>query len=239
MKSDVTQILQVELSRRCQTNPRYSLRAFARTLGVSPANLSLILNRKRTASARTIARMLARLELGAVEREVLSGKSVEVDLNENFDLKVFEQVSSWLSYSVLSLIKTKDFRPDERWIAKRLAVTVHEVKASIAALRETGLLNGWKRTKNNLRLNNAISTAVTRAFQRQLVERAMHSMENDPPSERDIRSITFAMSRERFEEAQEEIRQFRLRMAKIFEAPGKSTDVYHLTVQLVPATKGV
>lgn len=238
MKADIAQILQTELSRRCQANPRYSLRAFARTLGVSPANLSLVLNRKRPASTRTVERMLARLDIGPRERELISGLPISLDFEENLDLEVFEQVSTWLAYGILSLLKTKNFKPDERFVAKRLGVTQHEVRAALLALRKAGLLKGWKRTTNSLRLNNSISTSITRSFQRQLIERSIQSMENDPSSERDISSITFAMSKDQFQEAQEEIRRFRLRMAKIFEKTGEATDVFNLTVQLVPVTKG-
>lgn len=238
MKFDTAQILQNELSRRCRSNPRYSLRALARTLGVSPANLSLILSRKRPASMRTVERMLSRLDLGPREREVISGIPLAIELEENLDLKIFEQVSTWIAYAILSLLKTKSFKKDERYIAKRLGVTQHEVRAALSSLRQAGLLRDWERTASDLRLNNPISTSITRAFQRQLIERSIQSMENDPSTERDISSITFAMNKNQFQEAQDEIRRFRLRMAKIFEKPGEATDVYNLTVQLVPVTRG-
>jgi transcriptional regulator with XRE-family HTH domain len=238
MKSDVAEILQSELSRRCRANPRYSLRAFARTLGVSPANLSLVLNRKREASKRTIQRMLERLELEPFEREIVSGRPLPMNFAENIQLKTLEQVSTWLGYAILSLVKTKNFVANERAIASRLGVTAHEVRNALSALRNAGLLKGWTRANGGLRIANPVSTAITRSFHRELIEKALQSMEADQPSERDISSITFAMSSERFEEACNEIRRFRLRMAGIFEKSGESTDVYNLTMQLVPVTRG-
>lgn len=238
MNPDIASVLQSELSRRCKANPRYSLRAFARTLGVSPANLSLILNRKREASLKTVARALARLELSARDKEILSGRAWTPELGENIDFALIEHVASWLAYAILSLIKTKGFRTDEKWIARKLSVSVNEVRATVEALRSAGLLEGWRRSKSSLRVNNAVSTSFTRSFQRQLMEKALVSMENDPPALRDISSITFAMSADQLTEAKQEIRRFRLRMAEIFEKQNESTDVYTLTVQLVPVTKG-
>lgn len=240
MNAQVVQILQRELGRRCRLNPRYSLRAFARALQISPANLSLILNRRRQPSKRTIEIILEKLELKASEREAIAGRgSLKISTYENLDIKTFEQISSWLAYAILSLIKTKDFRPEASWVAKRLGVSPHEVKAVVQSLRDTGLLAAktWTRTKTTLRLNNPNSTALTRAFQRQLIARALDSMENDPSDQRDISSITFAMSADKMASAKEEIRQFRLRMAALFEEEGSSTDVYNLTVQMVPVTR--
>lgn len=255
MNSQVVQILQRELGRRCRLNPRYSLRAFARALEISPANLSLILNRRRSPSKRTIELVLEKLELKASEREAIAGReALKISAEENIDLRTFEQISSWLAYAILSLIKTKGFRADPNWVAKRLGVTAHEVKAVVQSLEAAGILKiskqtssdlsypraqiKWIRTKTSLRLNNPNSTALTRAFQRQLISRALESMENDPSEARDISSITFAMSADKMAQAKEEIRQFRLRMAALFEEEGSSTDVYNLTVQMVPVTKG-
>ena len=54
-------ILKAELEKRQRANARYSLRAFARDLGVSPSNLSEILQRKAGLSrikAQEIAKKL-------------------------------------------------------------------------------------------------------------------------------------------------------------------------------------
>lgn len=231
------EILERELGRRCAANPRYSLRAFAKALQVSPANLSLILNGKRVASARTIAKMIARLDLAPAERGLLNAADAEQP-TDNLDLQTVERICHWLSYAILSLALTKGFRPEEKWIAKRLGVSVHEIRASASALRDAGLLDHrWKPRKGSLRIQNSVTTAMTRSFQRQLIGRALESMENDPMSERDLTSITFAMSAAHMARAKEEIRKFRLKMAALLEEPRASEDVYNLTVQLIPVTR--
>lgn len=244
-KKDVVDILQLELSRRCRVNPRYSLRAFARTLGVSPANLSLVLSRKRPPSTKTLELMLNRLELEPLQRDLIAQSPFlrDPDFSENVDFEDVERVAHWISYAILSLIKTKGFKPDARWVAQRLGVTVHEIKAHLSALESVGMLEitsqGWKRKNEGIRLNNQISTTVSRSFQRQLITKALESMENDPTELRDLSSITIALSTDKIKQAKEEIRKFRLRMAELFEEPGKATEVYSLSVQLAPLTKQV
>ena len=242
--SDIASILQRELSRRCQANPRYSLRAFARALGVSPANLCLVLNRRRMASRKTVERVLSKIELPSRDRRLIAEKfAVETQApEENVSLETVERISSWLAYALLSLTKTKDFSSDPRWMARRLGVTIHEVRASLEALKAVGLMektgSTWRRKNNGgIRLNNAVSTSVTRAFHRELLAKAVHSMENDPVETRDISSVTFAVSPERMKEVKEEIRKFRLRMSELFEEPSQSTEVYNLTGQMTPVTR--
>lgn len=238
----VVDILQTELTRRCQQNPRYSLRAFARLLGVSPANLSLVLNKKRPPSQKTIDRVLNRIALDPLQKELMSQSRspIQPDLQDNVGIETVEKVATWHAYAILSLIKTKDFRPDLRWIASRLGVSLFEIKSTVEALRAVGLLQvkkeGWMRKSDGLRLKNSVSTAISQNFQRQLLSKALSSMENDPMETRDLTSISMAMSPEKMKQAKEEIRKFRLKMAEIFEEPGTSTEVYNLTVQFVPVT---
>lgn len=235
----MVQILKAELAKRCQRNPRYSLRSFARALGISPANLSLILNSKRAASEKTIDRILERINLKPIERNGLRTPANQELPREGIDSEVAEQICSWLCYAILSLVETKNFQPSPSWISKRLAVSVHEVRQSLAVLVRSGQLiineKHW-RTTGEIRVKNRATSATIRNFHRELMEKAQNSMDFDPFEFRDISSITFAMSPEMMADAKDEIRKFRLRMSEIFEEKGQSTEVYNLTVQLTPAT---
>ena len=63
---DLRHTLHAELARRQQTNPRYSLRAYARALGTHHGTLSRLLRRHRRLTPRSAARICARLGLPAV-----------------------------------------------------------------------------------------------------------------------------------------------------------------------------
>ena len=61
--------LQSELMRRCHDNPKYSLRAFAASLKLSPSFLSKVLSGKRSLTLKTANKILPSLDLSPQEKE--------------------------------------------------------------------------------------------------------------------------------------------------------------------------
>lgn len=59
--------LQDELVRRCKKNPRFSLRAFARTLAIEPSALSKILHGKRALTPKMLQRIATQLGMSDAE----------------------------------------------------------------------------------------------------------------------------------------------------------------------------
>lgn len=56
-------IIQTELARRCEKNPRYSLRSFAKALGFNSAVISQVLSGKRVPSPKTATKIVQGLGL--------------------------------------------------------------------------------------------------------------------------------------------------------------------------------
>jgi len=71
---DFRAFLQDELEKRCKKNPRFSLRAFARTLEVEPSALSKILHGKRALTPKMLLRMASQLGLPEQDIERFSNK---------------------------------------------------------------------------------------------------------------------------------------------------------------------
>jgi transcriptional regulator with XRE-family HTH domain len=116
--------LRSELARRCANNPRYSLRAFARHLEVDHATLSQWMRGRRAMSAASIQRLAARLRVPA--RHV--GVFVEHRGSEGAD------------FAVLALVRSGAFRPDARWIARELGITVDATNVALHRLLRLELL---------------------------------------------------------------------------------------------------
>ena len=67
--------LQNELLKRCEKNPHYSLRSFAKSLEISPSALSAILNKKRNLTDKTAKRLALKLDFSLSKvRSLLSKK---------------------------------------------------------------------------------------------------------------------------------------------------------------------
>src|ERR1035437_9369773 len=68
---DPAEFLTLELRKRVDHNPRYSLRMFARTLALSPGELSEILSRKRELSLKAANKISKALALSPLDSDRL------------------------------------------------------------------------------------------------------------------------------------------------------------------------
>ncbi len=112
--------LAAEFSRRRQFNPRYSLRGFARVLGVHHATLSRLLGRSHPVHERTIRTLGPRLGLSPGE--------------------IAAMVAREDAAAVVSGIARSAFRPDSRWLASVAGIPVDRVNIALEALLRTGRL---------------------------------------------------------------------------------------------------
>jgi hypothetical protein, TIGR02147 len=237
-------ILQRELARRCESNPRYSLRAFAKALGISHPLLSLILSGRRKLSRKSAAKIAEKLSLSFEERRFfLSDYDFEETPSDDFqqiDMDTFSFISDWSHYAILSLLDIRGAKFEAEWIARRLGISVHESRAAMERLVHLGLVSKqgqtWKQTGLPIKVENELSTAASRKFQRQLLEKAIYSLENDPMEVRDMSSMTFAMDPELVPHALLRIRKFRRQLTAELEKMRPGKRVYNLTVQLYPVS---
>jgi transcriptional regulator with XRE-family HTH domain len=117
-------LLESELAHRRARNPDYSLRAFARQLAVDHSTLSRWMRQRRPMSARSIEQLGARLRMPAKQVRVF----------------VEHRGSEGADFAILELVRRSTFRPDSRWIASRLHITVDEVNVALQRLLRLDLL---------------------------------------------------------------------------------------------------
>lgn len=75
LADDFRQYLMQELVRRSRVNPKYSLRAFARSLEIEPSFLSKLLSQKRSMTSSTVKRLAPRLALSPEQVERFSARA--------------------------------------------------------------------------------------------------------------------------------------------------------------------
>jgi uncharacterized protein (TIGR02147 family) len=152
--SDFRRHLQAELARRCAKNPNYSLRAFAKNLGVNHSTLSQIMRGRRALTRQTIERLGARLKLSAGEIARFTSalqRPVEADGTiREASLLAHDTacaIAQWQHHAILELLRLPEFRPDSRWIARVLDLSVDEVNISLQRLLRLGMLEMRSRDK--------------------------------------------------------------------------------------------
>lgn len=241
-------LLLEELVDRKSRNTSYSLRAFARDLGVSTTTLSDVLAFKRHLSKKNALRVADRLALSPAQiQSVISeiegrefsfaGEDAEyVQLRED----TFATISEWYYFAILNLAKIPNNRADEVWIAERLGLSPVVVRSALARLERLNLItfrNGrLKRTGQSLSSTHDVPSSALRKFHKQNLERATYSIDHDSIDRRFINSVTMAIDPAQLEEAKAMIVRFRERMAALLEK-GKPQEVYTLAIQLFPLTR--
>jgi uncharacterized protein (TIGR02147 family) len=259
------EIIHQELAARTGRNPAYSLRAFAKGIGVSPGTLSQILNGKRVPSVRLTKKLIQ--TLGLNPKETLAflhsvatahrGRTLQrksrffhgfqmsvpepADDAKELSLELFQVISDWYHYAIMMLVETEDARLEPRWIAAQLGIGITEATLALNRLLKLGLL---KRVNGRLKADGAylttadknLTTPALRKHQRQILEKALASLDNDPLEVRSSNSLTMAIDPDRLPKAKLMIEKFNRELCAYLEG-GKRKRVYQLSVNLFPMQK--
>jgi uncharacterized protein (TIGR02147 family) len=221
-------------------------------LKLSPASLSLVLSRKLQLSKKSLDKITRVIPMSAEQlnflyRNVKKGLGVSHEATNPITMEIFAVLSEWYHFAILSLLEIPNLKEtqtenlDPRWISKKLGITVTEAKLAIDRLVNLGLIKRtsarWRQVSAPMRIGNELSTAAARNFQKQLIEKALGSLQNDQPETRDVTSMTFAMNPKDLAHASKKITQFRRNLTRDLETKSESQAVYTLTIQLFPMTK--
>lgn len=248
----VQKLLQRKFAELQAANPRYSLRAFSKKVGLNPGALSGILNGKRNVSSKLVERIAERLLLDPQERSELFshfrvlryGKNDETQVTEEYrrlTAAQFKVTAEWEHLAILSLIRTKDFQSDASWIADRLGITVSKARDTVNRLIDAGMVKmdghgKLKRTIPKFRTTDDVADISLRRSHEQSLELAKRSLEQDAVLDRDHTWVMFAMNPKKMSMAKEKIRRFQDELAELVES-GDQTEVYRLSMHLFPLTK--
>nr|WP_295904933.1 TIGR02147 family protein [uncultured Bdellovibrio sp.] len=235
------------LETRRLRNPKYSMRAFARDLGLSPGRLSDLLSGRRLPGKEIRNRIVSSLKMSEDESKkffslIERQKILTEERADAYQLSEdeFALIADWENYAVLMLMGTHDFRPYEPWMAERLGISELRIRAALERLQRLNLVkteNGlWERTRRRITTTHDVPSPILRESHRQIREKAIVSLMQDDPALRDITSITLPSDPEKIPEAKKIIRDFRRKMTRLL-TEGRSTEVYNLNIQLVPVTK--
>jgi uncharacterized protein (TIGR02147 family) len=245
-------LLQDELVRRCNANPRYSLRSFARSLAVDYSVLSKIIRGERKPGMRAVTSLSEKLGLSPSEiselilteqKKAADDDSVSSDYRQ-IQEDTFRILSDWYYFAILELTHIDGFSADPRWIGQRLGLTVNEVNIAIERLLRVNLLKKGPRGKltdnsagKTTTLDTKSTAAVHRDFQKRILTKALQAMDEVQPELRDQSSMTFAVSQKKITGAKDKIKKFRRELAEYLRSGDSHDEVYCLSVSLFPMTQ--
>lgn len=262
-RNDYRDWLRDILAERVQSNPHYSLRAFARDLAISPASVSLIINRKKGLSRKKAAEVSRRLSLDTQEQELfqalvsLESARDEVDRNiarariaqitladqtRQIEMAVFRVMSDWQHFAILQLTSLREFKPDHGWIAGRLHLEIGVVEQSVSRLFRLGLLvsdesGGWKPSERVTFARSDIPSEALRNFHRQVIEKGLRAIRGQRVDERFLVSGFFAIRKQDYPAVVEKVRAAYREISRSSACtPGEGDELYALSMQLFSTT---
>jgi transcriptional regulator with XRE-family HTH domain len=221
-------------------NARFSLRAFARRIGLPPSAISELFNGKRGMTARMARRVVQGMALPPESGEAIlalfAGPPPHAPASrarEFVQLRAdqFHVISRWFYYAVLSLAETRDFRPEPRWIARRLGISTADARKALERLTRLGLLP----VGAPVTTTTDIPDSWLKSSHFENLDLAVRSLEEDPLLERDFSSMTLVGDPARLPEAKARIRKFRRELTAFLES-GDKKEVFQLNVQFFRLT---
>jgi uncharacterized protein (TIGR02147 family) len=247
----VSEALKTEFEGRCRKNPKYSLRAFAKFLALDAPTLSKILNDKKRPGKKLAQRLVDKIALSpSHQRDVLKDyvdlSTLEPSPQSNFRVlkdDEFQTISNWYYYAILECLELKDFEAKPEWISKRLGISLNETKIALERLQRLGLLekvgNTWQDQTGGktTTLSQQLTSSARQEHQRQILQKAIESLETVGPDQRDQTSMTCAVSLDDLPKAKDLIKEFRRKLSKFVNEAEKKDEVYHLSISFYPVTK--
>lgn len=253
------------LAERIRNNASYSVRAFARDLSVSPAFISMVLNKKKNLSinrAQQISEILMmdpqekRSFLRAVAISSMARRNSAQYLRELLDVPkeatheakllqtdVLKVLTSWHHVAILDFTRCQGFISSTHWVARKLGISPIQVRDAVDRLQRLGLIqikgNRWIKKDKHLNMPTSMPEEHIRKFHSEMLEKAKENLQKQTKADfdrRDISCTTMAIDPKNKELAIKKIQRFHKEMSALL-TEGTAKEVYQLNVQFFPLTE--
>jgi uncharacterized protein (TIGR02147 family) len=228
-------------------NPKYSLRALARDIGIPPGRLSEVMAGKRNMTL-LMAQKLVRLnklqndeknkifELIKSQNKLRSKKITDRNL---LSAEEFSKVCHWHYYALMCLIDSKTAENNIGYFAEKLNLNPAKIKEMLQTMESAKLIKFDGQKYQTLKSSTTTSQdSLNRAiqnFHREMVYFHLSQVENVSTEFRDLQSLIIPFAVKNVPKAKKMLRNFIDEFEKKF---GTSTgsDVFGLSFQLTPLT---
>lgn len=251
---DYLRILQNEFQQRKQKNKKYSLRAFAKFLGVSHALLSLVFLKKKGLSPKMAEKISTKMALSHLERHIFitsvekcfsrsdkKKSKASLALNQLHKQKQFmsltteniNQIDHWAYIAVFEAIYSKKaqtvkelcFFLDQK---PSMITKVVDYLQQISAIREeNGVLTALS---SSLHTTNDIPAKALVNYHISMAHKAIESIQQQPVNLREFQNSILTVNQESIGEAKKMIRNFIYEFNTRFYVDNNTSQLYSLFV---------
>lgn len=241
------------LSLRQRENAQYSLRAYARDLGIHPGTLAKVIKGERPLPIKDSQKVVNKLKLGPRDRtlfmESLLRKKTNIDYikidaldsRHIVDESNYKVIAEWEHFIVTDLFDLPDFDKTIEDIAKRLSLTMTRAEVVVENLLTSGLLTKDEdgkllRVHSSIKTTEDIKSQALKESHMETLKLSMKKLDEIEVELRDFSSSAMAIDLDQLLEAKTIIREFRQKMTALLRDGRKKTDVYQLAIQFYPLT---
>lgn len=263
LKRDCREFLLEEFEGRKARRPSYSLRAFARDIGVDASRLTAILNGKyglSKAAAIAIGERLnfnhQKLRFFADLAESQHGRSraarQEASLRVekarfDFGCREFQTESDgiirhWYYLAVHQLVIISGATLNAKKISKRLGIPLAQAEEALQYLYRRGIVkvkgDGYRAVDQHLSFNSPTPSGMIRNFHREVLNKTIDAIELNPIAARKNLSSVISVDSNKIAEAREWINKTHQEFIKQFGTSENADRVYAFGSHFVPLEKG-
>lgn len=253
--TDYRQYLKTLLKEKTDANPLFSMRAFAKFLGISHVALSNVLAGKRNFSSELALKVSKKLKFEEQEKRRLlllvqleSTKDPEIRQELERQIQVtrpavmseieqenYNKISKWYHFPVSAMTELENFSAKEA--STRLGITLAEAQGAIDDLLATGVLsldaNGqYKQEKRYLVTSKNSLDDVIEKY-KIMADKAHLAFKQQPRTMRFGNTETFSFSQKNIEKARALTEEYLAQMNALAgdgNPVTPPTDIYHLMV---------
>ncbi len=255
--------LKTTLIERIQRNSSYSLRSFAKSIGLAPSTLTEVLQGKKNISYERAVKIAHNLQFSESESEYFclltqleSAKSLELksiiqsklaSLSKCFNkadvsLDQFKLIADWYHLPILALSELDGFDLTPKNIAEKLSISAIEAENALERLIRMDLLVQNKAGKfisshGSFFTETPLANESLKKYHEQTLKLAIEALDRDIPNEKIIATENISIDTDDIKQYSQAIDKFLSHVNEIRSKSKKKNDAYHLGIQFFSLTK--
>ncbi len=243
-------------------------RALCKRAGFSSPNfLKLVMDGKRNLTEQSIPAVCRAFELDEKESNFFKAlvffnqakkveqkdlaydelKNIRRDLGaQHIEHSQMDYLEHWYHVAIRELVQTVGFKEDPVWMSQALKnkITPSQAKKSLELLEKLGLIARDKSgkihpLKTSLSTGNEVASLAAFRFHQAMMEKAQEALKETPSHERDISSLTLAVSEKTFYEIKTRIQNFRKEILAMLAQENQPDSIYQLNFQFFNLTENI
>jgi len=242
---------------------KFSARKFAEEVGFKSCGyMTMVLKRQRNLSTKSAQKVADGLTLSKEEADFFH-KLVAFNQSQNpatkdkayqelffckkfkssrqVDADQYEFFSHWSIVALLEAFGTSLGQASAADLAQALKVDVQDIEHGIEVLSRLKFIErdgmGWRKLEPTLETEPFIRNITVRKFHREMISKALDTIDTLPPSERELGSLTISLSEANFDEVKRRIFQFHQDLNALFSEDPNPEKIYQLNFQFFPLAR--